>query len=367
MKSDVEKIKWYLALGIVKGIGPARFRQLLSAFKTPENVFEQSRTNLEQVLLPDMIDEILSFDPDKSDYIKAQIELMIKYEVDFVTIDSGEYPRLLREIPTAPPFFFASGKFDKVDEVAIALVGTRKPTYYGKGVVEKLSRELSERGVTIVSGFASGVDTLAHKSCLKSGGRTIAVFGCGLDTIYPSTNKELYDEIKEKGVLVSEYPMGTKPDAVNFPKRNRIISGLSLGTVVIEAGERSGALITSSYALHHNREVFAVPGPVNSPKSFGTNRLIQKGAKLVRNAEDILEEFPFNILPKTLRKQTLQQVPLLNKTEKQVYESLSFTPKHIDNIVKETKMEMPLALSTLLTLELKGLIRQLPGKRFIMV
>ncbi|MBN1754849.1 DNA-processing protein DprA [bacterium] len=367
MKEDLNKIQWYLGLSTVKGIGPSRYRTLLNTFGSAKGVFEQSRAKLEQLLSADAVDQILAFRPDKNDFVQKQLEAIESYGANFIPIDSEHYPYLLKQISTAPPFIFASDLFKKADEVAIAMVGTRKPSYYGKGVAEQFAAEFANKGITVVSGFADGVDTAAHRSCLKHGGRTIAVFGCGLEVIYPYFNSKLYREIKEKGILVSEFPMGTKPDAINFPQRNRIISGLSLGTVVIEAGLKSGALITSSYALHQNREVFAVPGTINSPESEGTNRLLQKGAKLVTSVEDILEEFPFIIVPKEEREEAYQQVSSLTEDEKKIYDALDFNPQHIDVLVKAGDFEMSHALSILLALELKGLIKQIPGKRFVRV
>ncbi len=242
-------------------------------------------------------------------------------------------------------------------------MGTRTPSHYGKVVTGELVRELVAKNITIVSGLARGIDSIAHQMAIQNGGETLAVLGCGIDQCYPPENRELFQKITQHGAVISEYFWGTGPDAVNFPKRNRIISGLSLGTVVIEAGERSGALITAYYALNQNREVFAIPGNINNPKSYGCNSLIKQGAKLVQSVEDILEEIgqlsnasppPPKAVPNHLR-------PM----EKRILENLNSDPKHIDRLVLELKEAPSAILAGLLTLELLGLVQQLPGKMFV--
>jgi DNA processing protein len=237
------------------------------------------------------------------------------------------------------------------------------PSTYGKTVTEKLTMQLVENGLDIVSGMARGVDTVAHTAAIKRGGKTYAVLGCGVDVIYPSENRKLYEQIVENGAVISEYFLGAKPDAVNFPRRNRIISGMSLGVLVVEAGKKSGALITAEFALEQNREVFAVPGQITNHRSIGSNKLIQQGAKLVQSVEDILEE----ISPK-LRSQRILEKPLppdLSEADRLLLSKLSTEPRHIDQLVLELDQSPAVLLGQLLRLELAGLVKQLTGKMFI--
>lgn len=270
------------------------------------------------------------------------------------------YPKNLKNIYDPPDPLYVKGRIVPGDDIAVAIVGSRKASLYGLKTCEKLAYELAGMGVTIVSGLARGIDSAAHRGALKAGGRTIAVFGCGLDYIYPSENKKLAEEIEQNGALVSEFPAGAMPLPYNFPKRNRIISGLSLGVVVVEASKDSGALITADFALEQGREVFAVPGKIDASTSTGTHRLIKEGAKLVEGADDILEELNL--------KSTVQSSPMPNagidEYEQKIYSILSDEPKYIDEITKEANLVSSEVCDILLRLQLKKLIKELPGKRY---
>ena len=256
------------------------------------------------------------------------------------------------------------GELKKEDENSIAVVGTRRPSEYGKKQAENLCKELVERNLTIVSGMARGIDSVSHRTAINNSGRTIAILGSGLNVIYPPENRKLFNEIKDNGVILTEYPLGTKPDAMNFPKRNRIISGLSLGTVIIETGITGGALQTASFALDQGREVFSLPGNINAKTSEGTNRLIQKGeAKLITNVEDILSEFNLKIDAQIKKKRTIDHVDL-NIFESKIMNVLKEEPTQIDKIAELTELSTSDCLVHLLSLEFRGLVRQLPGKTF---
>ena len=293
--------------------------------------------------------------------------------------ENGEYPDILRHIYNAPGELFIDGEILASDSNAIAIVGTRHATDYGLRQCEKLSFDLAARGITVVSGMALGIDSAAHRGAIKAGGRTIAVLGSGLNNIYPPENRKLYGEIVKNGAVVSEYPPDTLPLKTNFPKRNRIISGMSKGVIVIEAPERSGALITANFALEQGREVFAMPGNISSAKSSGTNRLIKEGAKLVEDVRDILEELKYVMdIKETESNLTIPGLPKpgigkpgivrsMSVEEGKIFEVLSDKPKSIDEIAKIIEIPVNKISETLLRLELKRLIKALPGENFIKV
>jgi DNA processing protein len=298
---------------------------------------------------------------------RVERELYLLKEVGgkIVTLKDDAYPKRLREIYDPPALLYVRGELKKEDELAVSIVGSRKTSPYGRWITEKIGQDLSRHGVTIVSGMARGIDSLAHWGAISGGGRTIAVLGCGVDVIYPSENRNLFTKIIDQGAVVSEFPMGSPPEGGHFPRRNRIISGLSIGVVVVQASERSGSLITAGYALEQGREVFAVPGNVGAEGSRGTNRLIKEGAKMVESSEDILEE----ILPQWRREgEATQEVKRperdLTEEERVLYELLAETPTHIDVIICESRLDPGRVSSLLLDLELKGLITQWPGKCF---
>ncbi|MCR4440411.1 MAG: DNA-processing protein DprA [bacterium] len=362
MKIDVEAL---LRLSAVPGVGHNRLRALVGRFQSAEAVFSASMAELISVEGIDktIARNIRTYRDDG--FAREQLSRLNRHAAHIVTFWDAQYPRLLKSISDPPAFLFVRGSLRAEGNQAVAVVGTRSPSDYGRLVTARLCGELATQGVTIVSGLARGIDTEAHKATLQVGGRTIAVLGSGVDVIYPSENRALAKRIIEQGALVSELPMGAGPDAPNFPRRNRLISGMSLGTLVVEAGETSGALITANVALEQNREVFAVPGSIFSPKSRGTNRLIQEGAKLVMSAEDVLAELRPQ-LPSLVREARRQEVSVaLTELERKVLESLSHEPMHIDVISKNNGLSAAQTLTLLLSLELKELVRQLAGKMFV--
>ncbi len=352
-----------LYLLTIPNIGPGRIRRLLQVFSTLEEI---KRAPVQRLVQVEGIDTTLAAqiksggDPAA---VEEQLNYLAKYGIRTVSIWEKDYPPLLKRIPDPPVVLFYVGDVGVLREPGLAVVGTRTPSSYGKWAATHFTRELTQRGITIISGLARGVDTIAHQTALRTGGKTVAVLGCGVERCYPPENLKIYRQIPRQGALLSEFFIGTGPDATNFPRRNRIISGLSQGTLVIEAGERSGALITAFYALNHNREVFAVPGNVNNPKSTGCNRLIQQGAKLVQTVDDILEEIE-QLLPR--EKPVERPLPEnLGELEQKVYRLLSDEPKHIDYLVMELQEPPSVVLSALLSLELLGFAQQLAGKMFV--
>lgn len=280
-----------------------------------------------------------------------------------VNIKDGEYPEILKTMKNPPEELFVNGKIIPSDRNAVAIVGTRRATFYGLQQCEKIAYDLAERGITIVSGMARGIDSRAHRGALKAGGRTIAVMGSGHDCIYPPENKKLYDEISQNGAVISQFPNKTEPRPFNFPMRNRIISGLALGILVIEAPEKSGALITAECALEQGREVFAIPGNINSTKSSGSNALIKDGAKLVQDAEDILEEFERILDFRNAEKK--RSLPVLSSEEKAVFDIVGDEAKAIDEISDISGMRSGEISKILFKLELKKLIKTMPGSNFV--
>ncbi len=354
-----EEIEDWLLLASVPGIGPKRFSTLIHRFGSPQRVF--SATPAELSAIPDMDRRVISSIRQGGNrrWAQEQVAKMEAKGVHLLTISSEDYPSLLRQIFDPPPLLFLRGELTKEDSSALAIVGSRLATVYGRLVTERLAFQLAKRGITIVSGLARGIDSAAHQGALKAGGRTLAVLGCGVDVIYPPENKGLMEQIMARGAVISEFPLGTPPEPGNFPQRNRLISGLSLGVIVVEASERSGALITAQCALDQGREVFAIPGNINVRTSKGTNKLIKEGAKLVAGIEDILEELGMASGPSDY------SPPQLEGDEATVFELLSSEPVHVDRIIRQTGYSSSRVLSLLLSLELKGLVRQLSGKQFV--
>ncbi len=292
---------------------------------------------------------------------ERELEKADKAGVQVLTVVDRTYPSRLKEIYDYPPVLYVKGYILPEDELSVAVVGTRKPTVYGRQVTEELVTELTRNRITIASGLARGIDTIAHQTTLKNGGRTIAVMGCGVNVIYPSENTALAKQILENGALISECAIDSGPRPENFPRRNRILSGLTLGTLVTEAGEGSGALITADYAVEQDREVFAVPGSILSPQSSGTNRLLQQGAKLVRNAADIMEELNVRAVAGQLE---FKEVLPDNDMEKQLLKFLGVEPVHIDEVCRASGLPTPTVSSTLAMMELKGMVKQLGGMNY---
>lgn len=358
----------YLLLSVER-IGPAKIRSLLSKFRTFQNIFSASNQELQEVEgiskeLSARIRKIYSQRNSVKEFVEKELNRLKKIRGRIITVWDEDYPKLLKKIYDPPLLLYVKGNFNEKDNYSIAVVGTRGPTNYGKLQAERFVAELADQGITIISGLARGIDSIAHKTSLKHNSRTIAVIGSGLDVIYPPENKKLFDEIAEKGAVVSEFVLGTKPDAVNFPKRNRIISGMSLGTLVIETGINGGAMQTARLALDQSREVFAVPGNLGVRQSEGTNLLIQRGeAELVTSAEDILNELELKLKP-VIGKNIPKPEKDLNMFEEKIYNSLSNEPLHIDKISELTNLSTSDCLVHLLSLEFKGLVKQLPGKVF---
>ncbi len=300
--------------------------------------------------------------------VKRELELIRAHGVTLLNFQDSDYPVNLLRIPDPPPLLYVKGSLTTGDRLAIAMVGSRMASPYGRSVTFRLARDLIRQGVTVVSGMARGIDSFAHQGALAAKGRTIAVLGCGVDVIYPLSNRKLYEEICSTGAVVSELPMSSKPEAGHFPRRNRIISGLSLGVTVVEANSRSGSLITARQALDQNREVFAVPGSINSPRSKGSHDLIRRGAKLVETATDILEEIApqLRLLPEEApRGGDGEEEDELTEDQGVVFSTIGGDPVHIDQVILMSHHTPARVSGLLLELELKGMIIQLPGKWFV--
>jgi len=348
----------------IPGVGPRKSLDLINSFGSLDNIFSAKYNDLTRIPgIKDRTARSILKDPDE-DLISGQVKLIDKFNVTLVTLWDDTYPEQLKQIYDPPIALFCRGNLELLNTDSVGMVGTRTPTNYGREISMNFSRDLAQHGLTITSGAAKGVDSSAHKACLKAGGNTIAVLGNGVDRVYPAENRELLKAISDKGLLISEFLMGSKPDAQNFPRRNRIISGLSLGTIVIEAAERSGSLITAYFALDQNREVFSVPGPVNSRQSYGTNLLIKQGAKLVASVEDILEELGGNFKMGSSKGQQ-ELIIATDPAEAAILEQIPDGGQiHIDDLASLAGQTTFALLGMLLQLEMKGLIQQLPGKYF---
>jgi DNA processing protein len=351
--------KYWLGFNVIKGIGPVRLRALRQHFGDLEAAWHapdadlaaagldrRTLANLTQARRTINLDKLL----DDVDAVGATV----------LTLDDPDYPALLRELPDAPPVLYVRGTVLDADQWAVAFVGTRRSTVYGRDMTYQLVTPLVHAGITIISGLARGIDAEAHKAALDAGGRTLAVLGCGIDIIYPPEHRHLAAAIMDSGALVTEFPPGTSPEGKNFPVRNRIISGLSLGVVVVEAPEKSGALLTADQAADQGRDVFAVPGNVTARTSQGTNRLIQTGAKLVINAEDIMDELNLTRTSVETRTQ-MREVAPTNDDEAALAEHLTAEPLHIDDLCQLTGLSITAVSSTLALMELKGMVRRLEG------
>ena len=351
-----------LTLAEVPGLGSRKVRAILTTFPDVTGWSDLLARNLAGVdgISNILVDRVREADPANGEQILEQLPGL---GARYVHYWDDAYPRQLRTIYDAPVGLFVRGR-GALDGDFLALVGTRKPTAYGREQARRLTHELVAAGLGIASGFARGIDTCAHRAALETGGNTVAVLGCGVDVVYPTENRKLYQTLLEQGVAVSEYPPGTGPDGHHFPQRNRIISGLSLGTLVVEAGRGSGALITAYHSLDQDREVYAVPGPVDGDKSAGCHELIQNGAKLVGRVEDILAELqlPYSAQPG-------QQIDLLRESdltgpERKIVDYLQREPVLVDQIAEDLQLDVSQLLGVLLQLEMKGLVVQSAGKRF---
>ncbi len=360
-------IPWFV-LKSVTGIGNLLFKRLISHFGTPQTVLQASAQELIQV---EGITHHLTTAIQKqgiSENVKKELDLVNRNEYRIVTLADSEYPSLLLQIPDPPPYLYVTGDLNN-STAKIAVVGSRHATSYGITTTQKLCRDLAANGLTVVSGMARGIDSAAHRGTIRGGGQTIAVLGSGLGRIYPAENRKLFHEIADNGAVISEFPVLAKPDAHHFPMRNRIISGMCLGTVVVEATRKSGSLITARLAVEQDREVFAVPGSVQSFKSMGTHHLIKQGAKLVEHVQDIIDEIApiiqtpaqtISVAPNDIK----AKVNRLSTEEKRVYQALEPYPTHIDELARQTSIESGKLSSILLKLELDDIIKQSPGKYF---
>jgi DNA processing protein len=354
-------LRYYIGFNRVQGIGPARLRMLLDAFGDVEAAWHAPadalrRAGLDRRSLHNLLEARARLDLDR------EVKRVIQAGVRAITWEDPDYPVLLREIPDPPPLLYVRGTLEPEDSWAVAVVGTRRASVYGKEVTRRLVTDLARSGITIVSGLARGIDGVAHQAALEAGGRTIAVLGCGVDRVYPPEHRPLARRIVERGALVSEYPLGTPPEARNFPPRNRIISGLSLGVLITEAGRGSGALITADYAAEQGRDVFAVPGSILAAGSGGTNRLIQEGAKLVMETADILREL--NLTMAAEQAQAREVLPE-TETEAAILAHLGAEPVHVDDLGRMVGLPIAEVTSALTLMELKGLVRQVGGMKYV--
>jgi DNA processing protein len=355
-------LKYWVAFNRIQGIGRAKFSLLEACFGDLEHAWKASAAELKAAGLDSKsIEAIVASRPDISP--DAEIERMERNKIKALTWNDPPFPARLKEIYDVPPVLYIRGDITSEDEWTIAVVGTRRATIYGREVTERLVTELVRNRITVVSGLARGIDSIAHRTALEAGGRTIAVFACGLDEVYPPENVKLAQSIMEHGALVSEHPLGTRPKKEHFPLRNRIMSGLSLGVLVIEGDVNSGAMITADRALEQNREVFAVPGSILSPASRGTNRLIKEGAKLVNDVQDILEELNLTMIPRQLE---MREIVPENETESLIMKYLSHEPTHIDEVCRSSSLPIATVSSTLAMMELKGIVRQMGGMNYIL-
>jgi DNA processing protein len=355
---DDPDLPYWLALNRVRGIGPARFRLLLEGFGSARGAWEVGPADWQAVGLDSRSVAALEQQRGRIEP-EAEVERLVRLHIGAVRTIDPAYPRLLQEIPLPPPVLYVRGTLAPADEWALAIVGTRRASPYGKQMTERLAGELARQAITVVSGLARGIDTAAHQAALAAGGRTIAVLGCGPDLVYPPENAKLAVRIVEQGAVITEFPPGTQPEAGNFPARNRLISGLSLGVLVTEAPETSGALITTRFAAEQGRDIFAVPGNVTSRSSVGANRLIQDGAKMVLEVGDILSELNLHLAPQQLELLELREALPENASEARLLALLdaSDEPGHIDDLCRASGLPVAEVSGTLVMLELKGLVR----------
>ena len=361
--SLIDPKAYWVGFNFVKGIGAARLRALIQHFGSVETAWNASTEEIRAAGLGPKLTEALN-------QVRAGVSLELIWErlldlgIQVLTWEDETYPTRLKEIDQPPPVLYLRGELQPEDEWAVAIVGTRGITAYGRQVTAEITSVLARRGVTVISGLARGVDAEAHKAALGAGGRTLAVLGSGVDQIYPPEHRQLADQIMASGALISDYAPGTPPDGVNFPPRNRIISGLSLAVIIVEAGERSGAMITAEFAADQGREVFAVPGNITAPKSVGCNRLIQQGARPLLAPEDVLEELD---LASFQQQRVARTVLPKDEVEARLLGVLSKEPMHVDEIRAQVDMPIEKVSATLALMELKGMVRQLGGMNYVAI
>jgi len=357
-----DELKYWLALNQISIIGPVRFQKIRDYFPDLNSAWqagsnELTKAGIELKIAEEMISQRLKINPD------LELEKIEKIDAKLITILDPTYPKLLKEIYAPAPLLYYFGNLNLDNDFPLAVVGSRKISEYGRQVTTQIVSELVTFGLTIVSGLALGIDACAHQATLKNSGKTIAILGSGLDQIYPATNRQTAQEIiNNGGAVISEFPLGTPPYKSNFPQRNRIIAGLSLGTLVTEAGVKSGALITARFALEQNREIFAVPGNIYSQGSIGTNNLIRMGAKMVTAATDILEAL--NLKQANDFKSTKEIIPE-NENEKILLELIEFEPIHVDKLAQCARLDISVINSTLAVMEMKGMIKNLGNQKYV--
>ncbi|HKQ85748.1 MAG TPA: DNA-processing protein DprA [Candidatus Acidoferrales bacterium] len=371
---SADYLEW-VALALTPGLGARMAGKLLREFGSPGAIFDASLTSLEAQRLPAAVAQALHSKQPLSDAARELASVQAS-GCRLLTWDEPEYPTRLREIYDPPPLLYVLGNPELLNRHIVAIVGARRPTPYGNQMAERLGRDLAQRGLAVASGLARGIDACAHKGVLSvADGVTIGVLGCGIDVVYPKENKKIFAEIEQRGAIVSEFPMGTFPAPQNFPIRNRMIAGMSLGVVVVEGAQYSGSLITARLAMEFGREVFAVPGNVTQAMSFGPNLLIKQGAKLVTGWEDVVEELPTavraELLPveqKSLEERTELITSEFSASERVLYGLMGTDEaKPIDDLVELSGLNSSEVLATLFDLEMKGVVRQLPGKQFLKV
>ena len=367
-----KKIQSWLALSLVPGMGPVTCNKLVAHFGSPEKVLAASSPNLTAVASLRK-ESLAALSGEGRQHLEElankEIERAAEKNIVIIPCDDPLYPALLKNIHDPPVVLYVLGAPELLNCRGLGIVGSRAATHYGKDIAQQMAGSLSRQGFTTISGLALGIDTAAHNGALAAEGKTIAVLGCGLDIVYPPSNHNLYKRIASAGAVVSEYPLGTKPDSFRFPARNRIISGLSLGIVVVEAANRSGSLITASHALEQGREVFAVPGRIDSVKSAGTHTLLQQGAKLVHSINDIVEEFPANVFQQSVEEAGMEEdeqvfFENLSQEEAELFEFIGVYPRTFDEIIKDSGFTAQRINKVLLLLELKGMVQTLPGKSY---
>ncbi len=355
-------IKYGVGFSLISGIGRARLSHLEKHFPSLEAAWQASPEELKRAGLDGKTVRAITSRRDGIS-LDEEMKKLAHYGVEALSWRDPRYPTRLKEIYDYPPLLYVRGSLLPEDEWCLAVVGTRRATAYGRQVTEELVTDLARNNITIVSGLARGIDSVAHKAALEAGGRTIAVFACGLDMVYPRENTDLAHRVMKQGAIVSEYPLGIKPRPEYFPRRNRIMSGLSLGVLVAEAGFKSGAMITAKLALEQNREVFAVPGSILSHASEGTNHLIQEGAKLVSNCNDILEELN---LTAVMHQMEIKEIIPASEAESRLLKQLNAEPSHIDDVCRGTGLPAAEVSSTLAMMELKGMVKQVSNMKYVL-
>jgi DNA processing protein len=372
---DLDASLPWLALRLTPGLGSRLSAKLLRQFGSPEGIFRASLTELEACRLPAATAQAVA---SRSAFRDAETELVEIRRIGCHLLhwEETSYPRRLLEIYDPPPLLYVRGDPQVLNHYSIAIVGTRRPTPYGNQITERLSRDLAERGLLILSGLARGIDSSAHRgACASPRGLTVGVLGCGIDVIYPKENRKLFSEVEKRGAVISEFPIGTYPAPENFPVRNRIVAGMALGVVVVQGAQYSGSLITSRLAMEFGREVFGVPGNVTEPASFASHQLIKQGAKLVTGWEDVIEELPtdiraelFPVEATTAQDRASLFEETLSPVERKLYDLIRVDePIHVDELVEATGLNSSETLAALCEMEMRGIIRQMPGKQFVRI